>query len=192
MVIQAPKITLWSLFASDTKIKMWNKWKREINLWVHCKTCDAQYTTNHIVQYSTVHMLSRIKHHITGERWEKETYIIHNNIHNKCSSFLTGALILEQDGERKKVTFRRIHCWCIDSRSFSHIQLHRQGYYRMVTVHQPFITKMNAHLRMHWCKYTHALVYRVLICSQVHVWQTACACLNAWPLQWEVWGCVML
>ncbi len=31
-------------------------------------------------------------------------------------------------------------------------RLHREGYYSRVAVHKPLITKMNAHLRVQWCK----------------------------------------
>lgn len=66
-------------------------------------------------------------------------------------------------------------------------KIHKEGYYRRVTVHKPLITKINAHLRVPWCKnHKHrstAMWEKVIrsgessvtifsTCGQVHVWRT--------------------
>ena len=44
----------------------------------------------------------------------------------------------------------------------AHPQLHRGGYFRRAAVHKALITKMNAHLRVQWCKKPLTLVHRDL------------------------------
>lgn len=69
-----------------------------------------------------------------------------------------------------------------------------RDYYSGVAEHKPFITKINAHQRVQWCKKKKALVYGDMVRWVILHRNSYCMCgvhrengtgLNAWPPQWR-------